>query len=108
MNKLLTDALGFLNSLVAIGMVVVGAVYGYENGDQAGHPIGYTVLGLIVGFLAAVSVFGIDRVMFSIDYPFCDQQRGRAFLEALPLAPADLEKVAHANADRLLRLAPRH
>jgi hypothetical protein len=26
----------------------------------------------------------------------------------LPLAPVDLEKVAHANADQLLKLTPRH
>jgi predicted TIM-barrel fold metal-dependent hydrolase len=29
----------------------------------------------------------------------------RAFLDAIPVAPADREKVAHTNADRLLRLS---
>lgn len=59
-------------------------------------------------FFAALAVFGIDRLMFSIDYPFCGNQRGRAFLDTIPLAPADLNKVAHANADQLLKLTPRH
>jgi predicted TIM-barrel fold metal-dependent hydrolase len=55
-------------------------------------------------FLAALSTFGIDRLMFSVDYPYSSNEDGRAFLEKLPLAPADLAKVAHGNADRLLRL----
>jgi uncharacterized protein len=58
-------------------------------------------------FLAALTVFGIDRLMFSIDYPFSGHQQARAFLNMLPLAPADLAKVAHANADQLLKLSPR-
>jgi uncharacterized protein len=59
-------------------------------------------------FFAALAVFGIDRIMFSIDYPFSGNQQGRSFLDKLPLAPVDLEKVAHANADQLLKLTPRH
>jgi len=58
-------------------------------------------------FLATLTVFGIDRIMFSIDYPFSSNQVGRDFLDRLPLAPADLAKVAHANADQLLKLTPR-
>ena len=48
--------------------------------------------------------FGADRVMFSVDYPFSANASGRSFLDALPLSPADREKIAHGNADRLLRL----
>ncbi len=33
-----------------------------------------------------------------------DLARARAFLDALPVAPADRAKIAHGNADRLLRL----
>jgi predicted TIM-barrel fold metal-dependent hydrolase len=55
-------------------------------------------------FMAALATFGIDRLMFSVDYPYSSNEDGRAFLEKLPLAPADLAKVAHGNADRLLRL----
>jgi uncharacterized protein len=59
-------------------------------------------------FFAALAVFGIDRIMFSIDYPYSTNQRGRDFLDMLPLAPVDLKKVAHVNADQLLKLTPRH
>ncbi len=53
---------------------------------------------------ALLATFGIDRVLFSIDYPFSDNGKGRAFLDAMPLAPADVDKIAHGNADRLLGL----
>ena len=51
-----------------------------------------------------LAVFGPDRVLFSIDYPYSTNRTGRDFLDALKLAPADLEKFAHGNADRLLKL----
>jgi len=55
-------------------------------------------------FLALLQTFGVDRIMFSVDYPFAPNEKGRAFLDALPVSPADRAKIAHANADRLLRL----
>jgi predicted TIM-barrel fold metal-dependent hydrolase len=54
--------------------------------------------------LAALLTFGIDRIMFSVDYPYAQNARGRAFLDRISLAPADMAKLAHANADALLRL----
>ncbi|HEX8426802.1 amidohydrolase family protein [Hymenobacter sp.] len=53
---------------------------------------------------AAIATFGIDRVLFSVDYPFSTNDQGRAFLDAMALAPADVAKIAHGNADRLLKL----
>jgi predicted TIM-barrel fold metal-dependent hydrolase len=55
-------------------------------------------------FLAALLTFGIDRILFSVDYPYAPNQRGRALLQSLSLSPTDLAKVAHGNADQLLRL----
>jgi uncharacterized protein len=52
----------------------------------------------------ALSVIGADRIMFSVDYPFCSAQDGTAFLLSAPLAQADLEKIAYGNAERLLKL----
>ncbi len=43
-------------------------------------------------------------MMFSVDYPYASNADGRAFLDNVPLSPADLEKFAHGNADRLLKL----
>jgi predicted TIM-barrel fold metal-dependent hydrolase len=48
---------------------------------------------------------GVDRIMFSADYPFgCSMAQARAFLEQLPVSPADRERIAHGNAERLLGL----
>ena len=58
----------------------------------------------MVPFMAALMSFGVDRIMFSVDYPFASNARARAFLDTLPVSPADREKIAHGNADRLLRL----
>jgi uncharacterized protein len=54
---------------------------------------------------AAIDTFGIDRVMFSIDYPYSGNATGKKYLDSLPFAPADVQKIAHLNADRLLHLA---
>jgi predicted TIM-barrel fold metal-dependent hydrolase len=54
--------------------------------------------------LALLATFGIDHVLFSNDYPFSPNDRGRNFLDNLPVAPSDAAKIAHANADRLLKL----
>jgi predicted TIM-barrel fold metal-dependent hydrolase len=58
----------------------------------------------MVPFMAALMSFGVDRIMFSVDYPFASNARARAFLDTLPVSPADRAKIAHGNADRLLRL----
>jgi predicted TIM-barrel fold metal-dependent hydrolase len=55
-------------------------------------------------FIAALLAFGIDRIMFSVDYPYSSNAKGRAFLHELPLSPADMAKLTHANADALLKL----
>ena len=58
----------------------------------------------MVPFVSALMTFGVDRIMFSVDYPFASNARARAFLDSLPVSPADRAKIAHGNADRLLRL----
>jgi len=58
----------------------------------------------LVPFISALMAFGVDRIMFSVDYPFASNARARAFLDSLPVSPADRAKIAHGNADRLLRL----
>lgn len=55
-------------------------------------------------FLAALKTFGIDRIMFSVDYPYAPNAKGRAFLDRLSLSPADMAKLCHGNADALLKL----
>jgi len=54
--------------------------------------------------LCALLVFGADRMLFSVDYPCSDSSQGAALLREAPVSPADKEKIAHGNAERLLRL----
>lgn len=51
--------------------------------------------------LAAV---GADRVMFAVDYPYSANREGRDFLDRAPLTAVDRDKIAHANAERLLHI----
>jgi uncharacterized protein len=54
--------------------------------------------------MCTVQVLGVDRVLFSVDYPFGSNAAGRALLDTLPLAPQDKAKIAGGNAERVLGL----
>ncbi len=54
----------------------------------------------------AIQAIGIDNVLFSIDYPYEMSGPAAEFMRTAPLAPADKARVAHANAERILRLRP--
>ena len=56
-------------------------------------------------FLTLLQTFGADRILFSVDYPFSPNDKATEFLHRLPVSPADLAKIAHGNADRLLKLS---
>jgi predicted TIM-barrel fold metal-dependent hydrolase len=55
-------------------------------------------------YICALLTFGLDRIMFSVDYPFATNAEGAAFLERVAPAPGDREKLTHGNADALLKL----
>jgi uncharacterized protein len=52
----------------------------------------------------ALAVFGIERVLFSIDWPYAPNEEGRRLLDEAPLSADDLERFAHSNAERVLGL----
>jgi 2,3-dihydroxybenzoate decarboxylase len=54
--------------------------------------------------LGAVLEVGADAVMFSVDYPYESSYEAVAGFERTVLSDADREKVAHGNAERLLRI----
>jgi predicted TIM-barrel fold metal-dependent hydrolase len=56
--------------------------------------------------MCTVQVLGLDRVLFSVDYPFGSNAAGRALLDTLPLSPDDVAKIAGGNAERILGLKP--
>jgi len=55
-------------------------------------------------FLCMLQVAGMDRIMFSVDYPFSPNTLGRKFLDNLAVSPEDMEKITHRNAEKLLKL----
>ncbi len=55
-------------------------------------------------FLDLLLEVGVDRIMFSADHPYSSMAQARAFLDRLPVSPADRERIAHGNAERLLKL----
>ncbi len=55
--------------------------------------------------LTALQTIGSDRIIFSVDYPYNANERGRAFLDNAPISPDDKAKISHLNVERLLGLA---
>jgi len=55
-------------------------------------------------FLDLLLQVGVDRIMFSADYPYGSMAQARAFMDQLPVSVADRERIAHGNAERLLGL----
>ena len=54
--------------------------------------------------MCAMATLGVDNVMFSVDWPYESNGGAVDFLKRLPLGASDLEKIAHGNAERILRL----
>lgn len=108
--------IGHMGEMLPVMMARIDQVFR----DDVGHlqrPISRTILDHVYvttsgvftepPFLAALQTFGIDRLLFSVDYPFAPNAAGRAFLDRVALSPADREKLAHGNADALLRISGR-
>jgi predicted TIM-barrel fold metal-dependent hydrolase len=55
-------------------------------------------------FLNLLLEVGVDRIMFSADYPYASMREASDFLDRLPVSEADREKIAHGNAERLMRI----
>jgi uncharacterized protein len=105
--------LGHMGEYLPYSMARTTRVLG-RAGLKLGRPIEayfrenfhYTTSGFLAdsSLLCAIAVLGIDRLMFSVDYPFSDNAESVAFLRNAPISDADREKLAHGNAERLLKL----
>ena len=54
--------------------------------------------------LCCVMELGIDRILFSVDYPFVDNLPATDWIPTIPLCAEDRVKLLSGNAERLLRL----
>ena len=75
-------------------------------GDYLRENVYYTFGGFnwTQAFLDLLLQVGAERIMFSADHPYASMEEAHAFLDGLPVGPADREKIAHRNAERLLGL----
>jgi hypothetical protein len=102
MGEALPFMLPRLDGILSKNMTKVNrsvAAYLQEN-------IYYTFSGFnyVQPFLDLYLQVGADRIIFSADYPYSSMRQARAFLDQLPVSAADKEKIAHGNAERLLKL----
>jgi uncharacterized protein len=105
--------IGHMGEMLPVMMARIDDVFRYDA-DHLKRPISRTILDQVwlttsgiftePPFLAALQTFGIDRLMFSVDYPFAPNDKGRAFLDRIALAPADMAKLTHGNVDALLKI----
>lgn len=56
-------------------------------------------------FECAMGVLGPDQILYSVDYPYRSNAVGANFLAELKVNRTDLEKIAHGNAERILKLS---
>ena len=54
--------------------------------------------------LCCVMELGIDRILFSVDYPFIMNEPAVEWMQTVPVCAEDREKMLHGNAERLLKL----
>ncbi len=54
--------------------------------------------------LCCVMEMGVDRIMFSVDWPFVMNSPGTAWMDDVPLCAEDKVKILNGNAKKLLRM----
>jgi len=52
----------------------------------------------------AIDSFGVDKIMFAVDYPWEPNNEAVEFMDKLQINAMDKEKIYHLNAEKLLRL----
>jgi len=105
--------IGHMGEMLPMMLARIDAVFSLDI-DHLKRPISRAILDQVwittsgvftePPFLAALQTFGIDRILFSVDYPYAPNIAGRRFLDTVSLSPADMAKLAHGNADALLKL----
>jgi predicted TIM-barrel fold metal-dependent hydrolase len=100
------EALPFMLPRLDVALPVAVTKLARPVGAYLRENVHYTFAGFnwTSTFLPLVQQVGVDRIMFSADHPYRSMADARAFLDAVPVSPADRDRIAHANAERLLRL----
>jgi 2,3-dihydroxybenzoate decarboxylase len=54
--------------------------------------------------VCTMMALGVDNILFAIDWPYEPNTTGMGFLNGLSISEADKEKIAHGNAERILKM----
>lgn len=55
-------------------------------------------------FACTLAALGADKILFAVDWPYEANKTGVEFLKKISIGESDREKIAHLNAQRILRL----
>jgi predicted TIM-barrel fold metal-dependent hydrolase len=55
-------------------------------------------------FHCTLAALGVNNILFAVDWPYEPNTAGMAFLNKLSISERDKEKIAHRNAERILRM----
>ncbi|MGH2638634.1 MAG: amidohydrolase family protein, partial [Rhabdochlamydiaceae bacterium] len=102
----LGETLPFMLPRLELTMTIPLTKLNRPVGDYLRENVHYTPSGFnyTADFLDLLLQVGADRIMFSADYPYWAMTQARDFLDHLPISQQDKERIAHGNAERLLRL----
>src|SRR5215217_3399511 len=100
------EAFPFMLPRLEMALPVEATKLARPVGDYLRENVHYTFGGFnwTQAFLDLVLQVSVDRIMFSTDHPYASMSEARAFLGGLPVSPADKKRIAHGNAEHLLRL----
>ena len=54
--------------------------------------------------LCSMMEMGSDRIIYSVDWPYVENQPGTDWLETLAVSPEDKQKILNGNAKKLLKM----
>ena len=102
----LGEALPFMLPRLEQGLHPALTHLGRPFGAYLRENVHYTLSGFTTtaAFLNLLLEVGAERILFAADHPYASMREARAFLDRLPVSPADRRRIASGNAERLLRL----
>jgi hypothetical protein len=100
------EGLSFMLPRIELAMSRVATTLDRPIGEYLVENLHYTFAAFnwTPTFLNLLLHVGVDRILFATDYPYGSMIQARAFLDDLPVSAADRQRIAHGNAERLLRL----
>jgi predicted TIM-barrel fold metal-dependent hydrolase len=119
MGELIPNGLNRINTALTMGNWLLASqskAEGSPDGNAMRNSVFYylrtnvfiTTSGVFdqAALTCAIAELGIDNILFSVDDPFGDNFEAVDFLKKAQLSREDKEKLAHGNAERVLRLSP--